>query len=709
MNVGRGNLCYNSVALREINMAHSDLTSRDVASLANPAGLMENQYAPCRWACPVHADVRTYIQLVAEGRFAESVDVIRNRLAFACVCGRVCHHPCEKNCRRQDVDEAVAIRELKRFVAEKVGSSGCTVSRPETQNKARVAIVGSGPAGMSAALELARKGYRPTVFEKHHLAGGIPMTAIPKYRLPRDVLQMDVDWIVAHGVEVVTGAEIGKERTLPSLLKDGFAAVILATGLASSRMLPLPNINHPRVYPVLDFLRELAFDRQPAIGSDVLVVGGGNVAMDAARSAVRLGARRVRAVCLENEQEMPAWEWERTEALEEGVTFIHRRGPVEVVTDGGSIRALRTRGVKSVFDADKRFNPQYDDSDIQDLECDTVVFAIGQAPDFAFTHDSGLEMDSRGRLAFNPLTQQTSMPNIFACGEIVTPPGSVVEACASGVRVAAAVDMHLQTGSIRFNDALPEKIGTIPAVTAGKVLKFQRQAVDIAPANERVAGWSEVDHNLTEEAALGEARRCMGCGGGAEVMVDKCAACMTCVRVCPFGIPKVTDVARIDSALCQSCGICIAECPAGAIISRSLPVGDVRMRTRHAVELLPAGRKIVAYIGGFKASAADWVGQSESVEGVAKVYLASTTRLAVSDMLHALTLADGVVVVGCGQGLDRYPQSAGRTSLRVDHARRLLQSAGFNANAVQISLAAHEGLAGVNEAIRQAISQMSQP
>jgi formate dehydrogenase beta subunit len=689
-------------------MIDGDLTTRPLAELKSTAELMAREWAPCRNGCPVHADVRAYLQCIAEGDWRSAIDVIREQLPFAAVCGRVCHHPCEDNCRRGDVDAKVAIRELKRFVAETQGAAGCTVNKAKKQDKARVAVVGAGPAGLSAALELAKLGYQPTVFEKADVAGGIPATTIPRYRLPLDVVQIDVDWICAHGVQIVTGVQIGKDKTVAQLREDGFAAVVVATGLASSRGLPIPNADHEDVHLVLDFLQAVSAGKAPKVGQNVLVIGGGNVAMDAARSAVRLGAKTVRAMCLENEEEMPAWDWEQAEARDEGVEFIHRRGPVEIVVEGGKIVGMKARKVTRVFDVsgkEKKFAPEYDDADVIDVACDTVVFAIGQMADLGFVEGSELTAD-RGRLSYNAATHETSVAGVFACGEIVTPPGSVVEACASGRRCAVAVDQFLAGQPIRIDDSTPPVIDTIPEATAEKVLKVDRVTVPADAAETRKTHFKPFEKTLDEAAVLREARRCMGCGGGAEVIVDKCAACLTCLRVCPFDIPAVTDVARIDSDKCQSCGICIAECPANAIVPRSRAVDELVQRTAAA---LNDKQKIVAYIGGFCCTADEWQGRSESIPGVAELYLASTSRLGVPELLHALENgAHGVVVVSCPDGTDRYPTTATRTKKRVEQARDLLSEIGLSPEKVQLAEVADQGRDAVREAIRQAVVKMTE-
>ena len=687
-------------------MIDRDLTSADVAELASPRELMEAEWAPCRYNCPVHADVRGYIELAARGQFAAAADLVRECLPFASVCGRICHHPCENNCRRCDVDQAVAIREVKRFVCELAGAAA-TVDKPAKQDRAKIAIVGSGPSGMSAALYLARWGYQPTLFEKFPIAGGIPVTAVPQYRLPRDVINQDVEWILSHGVELVTGCEIGKDKTVADLLGDGFEAVIIATGLATSRMLPLPGADNPRMLPVLDFLTRSAFDKPVDIGKNVLVIGGGNVAMDAARTAARMGAT-VTAMCLENEQEMPAWDWERDEAHEEGVSFLHRRGPVEVLLEGDSVVGLKTRKVTRVFDDDGKFSPEYDDADLQDVPCDTIIMAIGQMADMGFVEGSDLGTDDRGRLTYDPATQETSVKGVFAAGEIVTAPGSVVEACASGQRAAKAVDLYLNDRPIEIDDTLPAEIDKIPEATAEKVVKVERNAVEVEDPKTRATNFEPVDHNLSPVAAALEARRCMSCGGGAEVLVDKCAACLTCLRVCPFDIPVVTDVARIESSLCQACGMCIADCPANAIIAKSWSQDEDLRQIKAKLDGIKGDRKIVAYVCGHHAPATAWSGTLEdTIPGVVEEYLPSMARLSAAQILHTLEQgASGVIVVACNEGADRYPTAPERVAKRVEQVRQLLGEIGVNAETVQFVSEADHGRAAVREAMELAADRI---
>jgi len=689
-------------------MRDVDLTSAQLAKLAGTTDLLDAEWAPCRNACPVHADVRAYLEAAAAGDFVASAEIIRRDIPFASICGRICHHPCEQNCRRADVEGAVAIREVKRFVVEGLGAAA-PVHPAVLQNKAEVAVVGAGPAGMAAALDLAKLGYRPTVFEKFPVAGGIPRTAIPKYRLPADVVQQDIDWIAAHGVKIVTGMEIGKDKTLADLRKQ-FAAVLVTTGLAKSRTLPLPGADHPRVLPVLAFLEAIAFDKTPNVGKNVLVIGGGNVAVDAARSAVRLGAR-VQMMMLENEQEMPAWWWEQQEAQDEGVTFIHRRGPVEVMVEGGKVVGLKHRKVTRVFDEAKKFSPTYDDKDQAVLACDTVILAIGQMQDLGFLAGCDVKPDANGRVTFgiNKATHETVLPGVFAAGEIVTPPGSAVEACASGRRAAKAIDMFLSGRAIVLDDATPPTIGGIVPATAEKLVRQDRNTPPTEPAEERSKNWAEFEHTFPEPTALAEARRCMSCGSGAEVLVDKCAACLTCRRVCPFDIPNVTDVARIDSALCQACGLCMAACPANAIVPKGYTPHALRDRVKAAVSKLPAGKKFVAFINGFHADAASWTGKTTPAPaGVAEIYMTSVSKLGAADLLAAIEAgAAGVLVVTEPNDADRYPTTTRKAHAYVTQVRTLLKEAGLNPDMAQLAIRSGTDRAAVAAAERGFVDSLT--
>ncbi len=661
-----------------------------------------DMWPPCRNGCPAHADVRSYVHHISQARYQEATDVIRRSLPFASVCGRICHHPCEANCRRRDVDESVAIRELKRFTLEKTPRP--TVNKPPSQNRGRIAIIGSGPSGMSAALDLALRGYQPVVYEKGDVAGGIPAQVIPPYRLPREAVQADVEWILAHGIELRTGVEIGKDKTITQLLDDeGFEAVILAVGLSSSRILPLPGTDHPRVYGVLDFLSAVSNRRKIDVGRDLLVIGGGNVACDAARTAVRYGCERVRMICLESEEEMPAWEWEIEECRDEGVEIINRRGPESVQIAGdGTLQGLRHKKVTRVFDEEGRFSPEFDEGDLNTTSCDTIVFAIGQALDDGFRQGSGLEFNQFNRLSFSPDTQMTSLDRVFACGEAITPPGSVVEACASGRRAAEAVDQHLRGGEIDLAeyDDQPQVIERLDQVAGKAVTRIERHNQPVLPPAERKNSLEPFELGFTAETALPEAQRCLECGNGAEVIPGRCVKCLTCVRVCPFDAPYMDDIAHIDPRRCQACGICVTECPARAITLGNREIDRVEQEV--TVGLEKKGARTVIYICGQGASEGQWQGrESAGGDDLVEIYLSSLARLDVTDLLDTLEKgADRIVVAVCsGEKDERHPATRDRMGRRVERLNREMAEIGVGEEKVRFLVIKDGSISALREAL----------
>ena len=679
------------------------LTSDEFAKLESYRALLDLEWAPCRSACPVHADVRGYIELIARGRYRDALDLIREVLPFPSVCGRICHHPCEQECRRSEIDEPAAIRDLKRFVAEYDYPDAPEFSQPK-QDKAKVAVVGAGPAGLAAALDLAKLGYQPTVFDKASVAGGAVATAIPTYRLPRSVIQKDVDAIVAQGVEIKTGVEVGKDVTLADLRSQDFKAVILAVGLSKSRGLPIPGADAERVQLALPFLEDFVFDRKPDMGSSVIVIGGGNVAIDVARSALRGGAEQVRMVCLESEEEQPAWDWETREALDEGIETSYRLGPTRVVVEEGAVKGIEFRKVLKVFDADGRFAPEYDDADLTMFDCDTIVFAIGQASDLGFVEGTDIKVDDRGRLVFDSGSARTSASDVFACGEVVTGPGAAVEAVASGHRAARAADQFLRGAEIDLAEELPPKIEKLPESAFEKIPKVGRPIMPTVAAEKRKTNFDEFELGLAEDAALAAARSCMSCGAGPYVISDKCAACLTCLRVCPFDVPVVTEVAEMKSCLCQGCGICAAECPANAIVMAGYDTKAVTNETREALAAAD-GTKLVVYSCGHHAPAALWGGEAQGrPAGTTEIYLPSMSRLDVVDVVHAFESgAEGVLVLACESGSCRYPEVDVRLTKRLDQARKLMGEVGVAPEKIGLVM----GAAGNADATTKAIADMA--
>ncbi|MDZ7642710.1 MAG: FAD-dependent oxidoreductase [Desulfurivibrio sp.] len=653
-------------------------------NLNDAAQQLSGPWPPCRNACPVHADVRTYVDHIARQEFAEALTVIRRRLPLAAVCGRICDHPCEANCRRRDVDQAVAIRELKRFAAECPENDNFPAT-PGAGDRQRVAIIGAGPAGLSAALELARRGFRPTILEKEKQAGGIPGVAIPGYRLPREALTRDIDWILAHGIELRTGVEVGVDTTIKKMKKEGFAAVIIAVGMSQSRVLPLPGTDAAGIYGALDFLRGAAAGRQLELGRELLVIGGGNVACDTARTAVRLGCEKVRMICLESEEEMPALPEEIAESREEGIEIITRRGPMEVVVANGEISGLRHRLVTRVFDEEGRFAPEFDDDDLAVTPCQSVIFAIGQAVEPGFIKGSELELDERGRLVHNPETRQTPVPWIFAAGEAVSPPGTVVRACADGRRVAQGVEQFLQGEEIRLAEETPAVIERLPAKRASQVSKVERAEPEIRPAAQRRQDFQPFIATLPQPQTVNEARRCLECGNGATVASDYCVKCLNCVRICPYDAPQIDKAARVPAENCLACGLCYGACPTGAIrLQNNSPEELVAASRRKLAELSAGQPKTIAYICDRQTtSIGPWREQTGNAEAAA-IHLPNPGLLEAGQLLQTLEAGADRILVVLPASDDEYHQGTGhRLRRRVKRLQNDLDAIGLEPEKVQ--------------------------
>lgn len=643
-------------------------------------------YSPCRAACPAHTDVQAYVGLIAQGRYTEAFDVITAPNPIASVCSMICHHPCERSCRRCGIDEAVAVRPLKRFAIEQAKEYRRRKRRLVAQNKGKtVGIVGSGPSGLTAARDLADLGYSVTIYERHPVLGGMLVSAIPPYRLPREVLKEDIDDVTSRGIEVKTGFEVGRDAKIDDLAKR-HDAVLLAIGLSLSRSLPIPGVDGPGVLLAIPFLEDVAFNRKPKLGKKVLVIGGGNVAMDVARSARRLGVEHVEMVCLEGADEMPAWKWEVDEAEEEAIKINHRWGPKAVKRDGDTVRGLEVKKVLSVFDANKRFSPVFDENQTTVLEADTIIITIGQMANLLPIKDSSVKADERGRVEWDQKTQQSSAKNIFVAGEVVTGPGSAIAAVASGHRAALAMHLFLQGEAIEGKLPAQEKdsINQMPEDLAAKICKVPRQKVQhVAPA-VRVKTMDNFEITYTEREALAEASRCRGCGGGAVVDPKKCMACLTCLRICPYGAPVVTSVSEIRPDYCQACGLCAPECPAQAISMVSYDVKEIRNSMATTVGCVDAKRTdplIVAFVCTNRLG----VHGADLPANYRPFPVHCTSRIDVLDILKAFeTGADGVAVVRCGDSSCKYEKIEPRVSARVKRSQELVKALGMEPERIGI-------------------------
>lgn len=683
------------------------MAKQETCSIAEPyrpygAEIKETRpYSPCRAACPAHTDVQAYVGLIAQGRYTEAFEVITAPNPIASVCSMICHHPCERSCRRCGIDEAVAVRPLKRFAIEQAKEYRRNKRKLVAKNKGKSAgIIGSGPSGLTAARDLADLGYTVTIYEKHPVLGGMLAAAIPPYRLPREVLQEDIDDVVARGIEVKTGFEVGKDAKLDDLAKK-HDAVLVAIGLSLSRSLNIPGVDGPGVLLAIPFLEEVAFGRKPNLGKRVLVIGGGNVAMDVARSARRLGVEQVEMVCLENEQEIPAWKWEVDEATEEAVKINYRWGPKAVKRDGDKVLGLEVTKVLSVFDANKRFAPTFDNNITTLLEADTIIITIGQMSKNDLFNDSSVKM-TNGRVEWDQKTQKSTAKNIFVAGEVVTGPGSAIAAVASGHRAALAMHLYLQGEAIEGKLPAQEKdsINQMPEELAAKICKVPRQKVQhVAPA-VRVRTMDNFEIAYTEREALAEASRCRGCGGGAVVDPKKCMACLTCLRVCPYGAPVVTSVSEIRPDYCQACGLCAPECPAEAISMVSYDVKEIRGSMATTVGCVDTTRTeplIVAFVCTNRLG----VKGADLPVNYRPFPVHCTSRVDVLDMLKAFeTGADAVAVIRCGDGSCKYEKIEPRVKARVKRGQELLKALGMEPARIGL-LPAASACAEFSEAVKK--------
>lgn len=528
---------------------------------------------PCFKACPVGTEAGRYVALIAEGKYREAYAVARRPNPLASICGRICAAPCETACRRGALDEPIAIRMLKRFVTERFGVESMMDiemlreiygSRLQRYPEDRVAIVGAGPAGLSAAHDLALLGYPVTIFEAQPVPGGMLRLGIPEYRLPRELIKLEVNAILNLGVDLELNTRLGRDFSLSDLRAQGFRSVFLALGAQRSRDLEIPGVELDGVLKGVDFLLNVNMGYRIELGQRVLVIGGGNVALDVARaairtpareevinpglnivtaldvarSAVRFGAKEVRIVCLEKFDAMPADREEIREARREGIEIHAGRGPVRVLGDGGRVTGLETIECSSVFDADNRFNPTFVPGTELAMAADTIVLAIGQACDLSFLKpEDGVAITPRGTLQVDRETLATTAPGIYAGGDVAFGPRIAIEAIADGKRAASSIHAYLR-GTAQPTQAVEVFLEPLPGYR--RVLDYEsvpRQHPRTLPIERRI-GIAEIEHCFDEGAARREASRCLHCWVNTVFREDRelgteCILCGGCADVCP--------------------------------------------------------------------------------------------------------------------------------------------------------------------------------
>jgi len=597
----------------------------------------------CQHACPVNTDARGYVRAVARGDFEAAYLIARGPNPLASMCGRVCGAPCEAACRRRDIDQAISIRALKRFVTEQFGPESRRLEPLELvdrlveaaphrecgsyeelasmrgslhqakagKERSQVAIIGSGPAGLAAAHDLALLGLRPVVFEMEPVPAGMLAVGIPAYRLPRELIRAEVGVIQALGVEFKCNVQVGKDISLEEIRRD-HEATIIAVGAKYSRCLPIPGADGPGVFGGVELLRDVALNKAVALGERVIVIGGGNVAYDVARSVIRqaemdisrtalrqAGVGEVNMVSLESLEEMPADDVEIIEGDEEGVRRHHRLGPKEILRDEkGQVRGVVfTRAIR-VFDENGRFAPLFDESETVTIEADTVLWAIGQRADVSFVPEGGdVRLTKMGHIECDAEATTTSAPDVFVAGDIATGPSLLIHAVASGKRAARAVH-HLLTG----RRVEPQEVMLhLPIHNYHREPDYEKQtrlAVPTIGASDRIASQEAVvETGYNGELAWREAGRCFDCGVNTIFDSDKCILCGGCADICPELCLRLVSVSSLlrdeklealidarymgaesgeasaiikDETRCIRCGLCAERCPVNAITMERL-------------------------------------------------------------------------------------------------------------------------------------------
>lgn len=498
--------------------------------------------APCKTACPAHIAVQGYLKLASQGKFKEALALIKKENPFPAVCGRICNRKCEEACTRGNIDQAVAIDNVKKFIAEQDLNSETRyipdIVIPSNMGRwtEKIAIIGGGPAGLSCAYYLAEKGYYPTVFEKNDKPGGMLTYGIPSYKLSQDVIDAEIDILREMGVTIKTNIEVGKDVTIEELRKEGYKGFYVAIGCQGGKLPNIKGIDSENVYTAVDFLHEASTNHNQKLEGKVVVIGGGNVAIDAARTAIRFDPSNVTMVSLEDRDHMPASNDEIFEALDEGIEILNNYGPQEIISENGKVKEIIFKKCVSVFDENNKFNPQYDENDILRLEADYVIFSIGQKSVLKdLLKGTNVKFNEHGLPICDPLTLQTDEKDIFVGGDFLTGPSFAINAIANGKE--ASVSLHrfvqpntsLTIGRNRRDFISLDKDDLV----IDSYDQADRQEAGLDESINYRRSFEDAHKTLTKEQVMIETKRCLGCGASI-VDPNKCIGCGICTTKCEF-------------------------------------------------------------------------------------------------------------------------------------------------------------------------------
>ncbi|PKL23522.1 MAG: pyridine nucleotide-disulfide oxidoreductase [Spirochaetae bacterium HGW-Spirochaetae-3] len=503
--------------------------------------VVESGTSPCKTNCPAHIGIQGYVKLAAQGKYREALELIKKENPFPAVCGRICNRRCEDACTRGDIDEPVAIDEIKKFIAQRdldartryVPPMLNTIGKPYPQ---KVAVVGAGPAGLSCAFYLAQKGYPVTVYEKEKKLGGMLMLGIPSFRLEKDVVEAEIDVLREMGVAFKTGVEVGKDVTLDQLRAEGYKAFYMAIGAQGGRRIGIPGEDAEGAVAGVDFLRDINLGKEAMLDGDVVVIGGGNVAIDVARTAVRAGAKTVSMFCLETRDIMPASVDEIEEAEAEGIVIHNAWGPREIIQGGGKVKSVVFKKCVKVFDADRRFNPAYDEKETKTVDCDKVLLTVGQSIQWgALLEGTKVELNRNDTVKADAFTYQTAHSDIFAGGDAFTGPKFAIDAIAAGKEAAISIHRFVQPGQSlvigrdrKQYKELDKKNADLESYDS---MPRQRPVGETAATAKGT--FRDLRGTLSEEQVKKETERCLGCGAS---IVDEymCVGCGICTTKCQF-------------------------------------------------------------------------------------------------------------------------------------------------------------------------------
>lgn len=503
----------------------------------NRENVVDTGTSPCKTQCPAHISIQGYIKLASQGKYKEALELIKNENPFPAVCGRICPRKCESVCTRGDIDDPVAIDDIKKFIAEQdLNKENRYIPKVKHNYGKKIAIVGAGPSGLSCAYYLAIDGYKVTVFEKQQALGGMLTLGIPSYRLEKNVVNAEIDILKELGVELKTGIEVGKDISLKELRQQGYKAFYLAIGAQSGRKLGIEGEDGEGVATGVDFLRDVNLGREVKLEGNVVVIGGGNVAIDVARTATRVGASKVDMFCLESREEMPALDEEVDEAMSEDIVINNSWGPKRIATENGRVVAIEFKKCTSVFDENKRFNPKYDENNTITVKADHILLSIGQGIEWGnLLQDSKIELNPNKTIKADSFTLQTAESDVFAGGDAMTGPKFAIDAIALGKEAAISIHRFVQPGQ---SLVLGRDRRAYHALDKDNLIlegydNTPRQRTAHVDGAKAKTSFNDLRETLTEEQVKKETERCLSCGA---TTIDEytCIGCGACTTRCKF-------------------------------------------------------------------------------------------------------------------------------------------------------------------------------